>query len=355
MFAQEPKSMPSGSMAQFDGQPSAEKKQDGNAGQRIDAPDPRTGEITGTVIDANHNPVPDANVDLEGRVRSESRKIEADDKGFFDLSGVQPGITYHITVSAPGFSKWNSGTVVLHPGQHLFLTNIKLQIETVVTSVTVTPETNVEIATQQVTVELHQRVLGIIPNFYTVFDRSAAPLTTKLKFRMAFRESADPIIFAGACFHAGINQATDQPNFVLGAQGYGQRLGAVYADDLTNSFFGDAILPSLLHQDPRYYYQGTGTIRSRAFHALSQPFITKGDNGRLQPNYSSVGGDLISGTLSNLYYPDSNRGAELVLQNTLINTGERALGALLKEFVLPRFTRNTKEGIVSPVDGSSSY
>jgi hypothetical protein len=105
---------------------------------------------------------------------------------------------------------------------------------------------------------------------------------------------------------------------------------------------GGAILPLLLHQDPRHFYQGTGTNRPRFFQALSGPFIRKGDNGRFQPNYSSVGGDLASAVLSNAYYPASNRGARQTFQNFIIDTGERMLGSVLQEFVLPRLTRRAK-------------
>jgi len=76
---------------------------------------------------------------------------------------------------------------------------------------------------------------------------------------------------------------------------------------------GSAVLPSLLHQDPRYFYQGTGTTTSRMVHAVSSVVITKGDDGRLQPNYSIIGGDLASAALSNVYYAASNRGAGQVL------------------------------------------
>jgi len=83
---------------------------------------------------------------------------------------------------------------------------------------------------------------------------------------------------------------------------------------------GGAILPSLLHQDPRYFYQGTGTTKSRVLHAVSFPFICRGDNGRLQPNYSTIGGDLGSAAIANAYYPASNRGLGLFFGNFLIGT-----------------------------------
>jgi hypothetical protein len=108
---------------------------------------------------------------------------------------------------------------------------------------------------------------------------------------------------------AGARQAARTPDYVLGAKGYGQRFGAEAADGISDILIGGAILPSILHQDPRYYYQGTGTTRLRLGHALSSPFVCRGDNGRWQPNYSSMGGDLASSALMDTYYPQSNRGA----------------------------------------------
>ena len=89
------------------------------------------------------------------------------------------------------------------------------------------------------------------------------PLTAKLKFKLAVKVSADPITFAGIFFMAGVNQGARIPDYRSGAVGYGERVGAVAADGFTDIMIGGAILPSLLHQDPRYYYQGTGTNRSR--------------------------------------------------------------------------------------------
>jgi hypothetical protein len=105
---------------------------------------------------------------------------------------------------------------------------------------------------------------------------------------------------------------------------------------------GGAILPSLLHQDPRYFYQGTGTKKARALHAISSPFIAKGDNGRWEPNYSSIGGDLATGAISNAYYPESNRGPGLVFDNALITTGGRMVNGLIQEFVLRRLTPSAR-------------
>ena len=174
-------------------------------------------------------------------------------------------------------------------------------------------------------------------------SENAVPLTAKLKFQLAFKTSIDPISFLGAAFLAGINQASDNPDYVQGAKGYGERFGAVYTDGLTDTFIGGAILPAILHQDPRYYYQGTGSHRSRAIHALEAPFICKGDNGEWQPNYSSVGGDLISASLSTSYYPKDDRTAGFVFQNFLIDTAEREVSTLIQEFILRKFTPSAKK------------
>jgi len=139
-----------------------------------------------------------------------------------------------------------------------------------------------------------------------------------------------------------MNQAGNTPDYRQGWKGYGERFGAAYADGFSDIMLGGAILPSLLHQDPRYYYQGTGTDKSRALHALSSPFVCRGDNGRRQFNYSSIGGDLGSAALSNLYYPPSNRSTGLVFENLALTTGERMLSSLVQEFVLHRLTPKTK-------------
>lgn len=301
------------------------------------------GAITGTVMDGNGDIVPGADVALESGGRSSDRRMTTtNDSAFFEFTGVKSGIPYRITVSAPGFDEWTSANVTLAAGQFLDMTGIRLKLINAVTSVTVvaSPE---QIATEQVRIEEQQRVLGFIPNFYVVYDAEhAVPMTAKLKFQMAVRVSVDPVSILGSAFMAGINQAARTPDYVEGAKGYGERFGATYADGLTDIMLGGAILPSLLHQDPRYFYQGTGTIKSRALHAMANPFICKGDNGRWQPNYSSIGGDLISSSISNAYYPPADRGAALLFENVLIGTAERVASSLFQEFVVRKFTPSAK-------------
>jgi len=310
-----------------------------------DAPKPQPGIIVGTVTDVNDDTVPDATVVLEGPALKDPRAVVSNDKGFFEFNNVEPGTTYHVTISAKGFANWTSPTVVLKPGQYEILTGSKLHVAELRTAITVnssaaSPE---EIAAEQVKIEEHQRVFGIIPNFYVAYDPNAAPLTTQLKFKLATKVAFDPVTFIGVGLIAGINQAGDVPNYGQGAQGYAKRYGASYTDGFADIMIGGAILPSLLHQDPRYFYQGTGTKKSRAFHAISSTFICRGDDGRREPNYSTIGGDLAAAAISTAYYPASDRNAGRVFTTALINTGERALANLAQEFLLRKVTSKPKK------------
>lgn len=242
-----------------------------------------------------------------------------------------------------GFTEWTSPAILLRADQSLsYVTNIQLRVA-VTDSVTVYASNN-DIATEQVHLQEQQRVLGFIPNFYVVYDSAnAVPLSTALKFKLAMRAALDPVTIAGVGLLSGVQQAGDTPNYVQGAKGYGQRFGANAADGFSNIVIGGAVLPSLLHQDPRYFYQGTGTTKSRLKHALLRPFICRGENGRSQVNFSSIGGDLASGALSNAYYPDSNRGAGLMFGNFAIDTGERVISDVMQEFVLRRLTPSARK------------
>jgi len=306
-----------------------------------DAPKPQTGIIVGTVTDVNNDTVPGATVVLEGAAIKGPRTVVSNDNGFFEFNDVEPGTDYRVTVRAEGFANWTSPTVVLKPGQYEILTGSKLRIAEARTTITVTPASSEEIATEQVKVEEQQRIFGIIPNFYVVYDHDAAPLTTKLKFQLAAKVVFDPVTILGAAAIAGLNQAGDIPNYGQGAKGYAERFGASYASGVSDIMIGGAILPSLLHQDPRYFYQGTGTKKSRALHAISSTFICRGDDGRRQPNYSTIGGDLGSAAIASAYYPPSDRGPGRVFGTTLINTGERALANVVQEFVLRKLTSKT--------------
>lgn len=308
---------------------------DGREGPQQPARDRYGASISGTITDENGDVIPDAEIVLAGA--GPTRNVISNDTGFFELRDLRPGDSYHLIVKANGFVTWKSNILQLDAGQFLIVDKIKLKLAGAPVSVTVTASP-VEIATEQVRIAEHQRVLGFIPNFLVVYDRNPAPLTPKLKFKLALRVAVDPVTFIGVGGFAAINQAASTPNYVEGLKGYGQRAGALYADGLTDVVLGGAILPSLLHQDPRYFYQGTGSNRSRMFHALFSPFVCRGDNGKWQPNYSSLGGNLASTAISEAYYPSSNRGYGLVFNSFLIGTGERMASALAQEFLLRKLT-----------------
>jgi Carboxypeptidase regulatory-like domain len=300
----------------------------------------QTANISGTVTDTNGDVIPGAAVVLKDPSGPDRTAI-SDLNGLYSFAGLRPGIGYRVSISVQGFVPWTSTAIVLQSGEFHIVKEGQLAIAGGETSVTVS-SSPVEIATEQIHVEEQQRVLGIVPNFYVVYDKNPAPLTTKLKFQLALRVSVDPMSFIGAGALAGMNQAGDTPNYPQGAWGYADRYGAAYADGITDLFIGGAILPSLLHQDPRYFYQGTGSKRSRALHAMAAPFVCKGDNGKTQFNFSSVGGDLFSSAISNVYYPPSNRGYSFVFDSFAIDTGERVVSTLIQEFLLRKLTPSNK-------------
>jgi len=307
--------------------------------QTDQSPETPLGQITGTVTDVKGDAVIGASVILTWIPNSTDQKtVFTTDNGFFRFDALRPTVPYKITINADGFAEWISPPITLAPGQVCPIGNVSLQIATQNTTMEVTYDP-IEIATEQIKSEQTQRIFGVIPNFYVSFDgENAAPLTTKMKFDLALKVSYDPVTIAGIGIVAGARQAGNSPNYPQGEKGFGDRFGASAADGFSDIMIGGAILPSLLHQDPRYFYQGTGTTRSRLRHAILSAFIAKGDNGEWQPNYSSVGGDLASSVLSNLYFPKSNRGTELVFSLFALGTGERIGANVAQEFLLGRFT-----------------
>lgn len=306
------------------------------AAQQVAAPDPQPATIVGTVLDVNGGVVPGAKVVLSGPGSGGTRTLVAGDNGFFQFVNVPSGVAWRIAVSARDFAIWTSSTFVLRPGQYFMLIGIQLRLATVqVSVVALTPE---QVATQQVHEEEKQRILGIVPNFYVTYDRNPASLTSKLKFKLALRSLNDPMTLVGFLLNAGFYQAADYPGYRGGMPGYGQRLGATFAGGYTHLLIGDGLLPSLLHQDPRYFYQGTGTTRSRLLHAFSSAIFTPGDDGHREINYSGIGGDLASGAIANAYYPSGDRGIHLVLTGAVIGTAGRVSYALANEFLVGKHT-----------------
>jgi carboxypeptidase family protein len=297
------------------------------------------GSIVGTVLDQTGSVAVGAIVRLTTEDKSFSREVASGDNGQFSFTNVPAG-PFKITVNASGFGDQGFAGE-LAPGQTYLVRPIVISVATVVTDVKVSVDP-VEVATEEVKEQEHQRVWGIIPNFYVTYHADAAPLTTKLKFRLAWKSTTDPITIAGTAFLAGLQQAGDQyPEFGQGALGYGKRFGAGYADVAASTFLSGAILPSLLKQDPRYYYRGTGTTSSRIWRATSNSILCKGDNGRWQVNYSNIAGAFGGAAISSTFYPTNDRGM-FVLSNGFIRMGESSLAGIIQEFVVTKISKGAK-------------
>ncbi len=167
-----------------------------------------------------------------------------------------------------------------------------------------------------------------------------APLTPKQKFALFGKFTVDPLTFIETGVVAGVEQAAGiYSGFGDGAQDYGRRYGTTYADFFTADFLGEALLPVLLKQDPRYFYKGEGTKGERTLYAVSNSVLCRGDNHQKQVNYSRLLGDFASGGLSNLYYPASSRdGIGLTFYNFGFAIGAQVATNLVQEFFLHKST-----------------
>lgn len=302
-------------------------------------PDPPTkgATVSGTVLDGSGAVVANVKIVMAQPAVPSKRQALSDGTGYFVITNAVPG-PFQLSFSAPGFAPQEESGV-LHPGEEVDLPAITLAVARTDVDVDVM-ESSEEVAEDQVKVEEKQRVLGIVPNYYVSYVHNAAPLTTKLKFQLAWKSTVEPVSFAMTGGLAGIEQAENTySGYGQGMQGYAKRYGAAYGTFVSGTFIGGAILPSLLKQDPRYFWKGTGSRTSRILYAIANSVICRGDNGRWQPNYSAIIGGLAAGGISNLYYPPQNRdGATLTFENAAIGTAFGAAGNIIEEFFLRRLT-----------------
>jgi hypothetical protein len=196
-------------------------------------------------------------------------------------------------------------------------------------------ETQQQKAAEQIKEQEHQRVAGIIPTFNVSYRSDAVSMTAGQKFNLAFHSATDPFTFAAGFLVAGLHEGLDDnPGFPWGSKGYFERAGAAYLDAFDGTMIGNGLLPSLLRQDPRYFRLGHGSAGHRLLYAVASNFMCKSDKTRkFEPNYSNVGGNIIAGALSNLYYPKASRsGIGLTFKNGFIVTAEGGIGSLFNEF-----------------------
>jgi hypothetical protein len=298
--------------------------------------------LSGLITDDDGALVPGAQVTLLSAGSKQRRSTVTGADGHFSFSGVASG-EFTLTVTADGL-EGTSEQGTLNADESLELPPITLRVAIANTDVEVSSLSQQEIAEKQIKVEEKQRLAGLVPNFYVTYDWKAASLTSKQKFKLAVRATVDPATFVIVGGFAGIEQATNSfSGYGQGAAGYGKRYGAGLADTSIGAMLGGYILPSLFHQDPRYFYKGTGSIYSRILYALSTGVIARGDNGKWQPAYAAVLGGFGSGAISNLYYPASNRnGVGLTMENGSLAIASTALGNLLQEFVLKKISSGVK-------------
>jgi hypothetical protein len=162
----------------------------------------------------------------------------------------------------------------------------------------------------------NDRLFYTLPNFLTLEKGGhVPPLTSKQKFQVVFRGSFDPVIYPWYGFLSAISQAENsEPGYGQGWAGYGKRYGAAFADGTIENFITGAILPSALHQDPRYFQLGSGTFTHRALYAISRNIITRTDSGGSQFNYSEIVGGGMSAFISTYSYHPS---ADKTVSNTM--------------------------------------
>jgi len=295
-----------------------------------------TGTISGTIEDQSGAVSVGIAVVLFREGQFSGQKTLTGSNGEYSFSHVVPG-PFTLKVAATGFNTQEvSGE--LHPGEFYIVPLIVLAVSGGETEVRV-GGSQVEVAEQQVKIEETQRVFGFIPNFYVTYEPDPEPLIARQKFKLAWRSVIDPVTMLGAAALAGFEQASDDySGYGQGMEGYGKRFGSSYADIVAGTFIGSAILPSILKQDPRYFYQGTGSKKSRIVHALANSVICKGDNKRWQVNYSSIIGSFATGGVSYLYYPKSERTGGLLVQNSLLRLAESSFTGIVEEFIVRRFT-----------------
>lgn len=263
---------------------------------------------------------------------------QTDSGGAFNFANLPAG-TFQIAISSAGFTSQTIGGV-LRESEAYDAHSIVLPMASAASSVRVSAASQDEIAQEQVNFEEQQRVLGFIPNYFVSYDLHPVPLSVRQKFELAWKTSIDPVTWFMIGAVAGTEQASNTfSGYGQGAQGYGKRFGANAADTFINTMLTGAILPSVLRQDPRYFYKGTGSVSSRALYAIANSVICKGDTGHWQPSYSGILGGLASGGISNLYYPRSDRSdIDVTFANAAIGTAEGAVQNLFQEFVVRHLT-----------------
>ncbi len=162
------------------------------------------------------------------------------------------------------------------------------------------------------------------------------------KFHLFLDQERDPLNFLGANIDAAQAQIShEDPSFGQGAGGYSKRYSAAVTDRASSDFFGVFLYPTFFHQDPRYYRQGQGSVKSRLGHALSHRWVTRSDSGRRMFNFSEWSGTISSKAISNLYHPGNARGFGPTASRVGCSVGGDMAWDVVREF-WPEIARKLK-------------
>lgn len=182
--------------------------------------------------------------------------------------------------------------------------------------------------------EQSQKILGVVPQYSVTSRHNAPPLTADQKFHLMLKSTVNPFEFVATGLQAGLSQAEDEfPAYGQGAEGFGKRYGAAYADQATSNFFSNYAYPVLFKEDPRYFRLGEGSIPHRILYSLEQEFEAVRDTDhRREFNLSNVLGAFTSGAISNAYYPQADRGFGNTMSRSAIALTYGSVGGLVDEF-----------------------
>jgi len=185
-------------------------------------------------------------------------------------------------------------------------------------------------------VDTGDRILGVIPNYQTVNDSSAAvaPLTPRQKWKLALRETMDPFNIANSIVGAGFSQMGNQtPKYGEGGPAFAMRFAAAWADLATQNFFSAGVLATVLHQDPRYYRRGPGSgVVKRVLYSVSRLAVARQDSGRAAFNASGIFGMALGIAASNAYYPSKSIRSEVMAARLSTSVTGGVVGNLMSEF-----------------------
>ncbi len=299
--------------------------------------------IRGAVTDPSGSVVAGAVVTLDTAGSTLQRTAITDETGAFHFSAVEAGV-YKVTITASGFADWTAADVAVHTGEDPPPLSAVLQVAPKSTQVDVSLPPR-ELAAEQVKAEEKQRLLGVFPHYFVTYEPNPAPLTAAQKFRLGWKSFVDPVPILMGGIAAGIEQARNSHReYGQGMEGYAKRFGAQYGDHVNDILIRHVILQAAFHQDPRYFYKGTGSIRSRALYAIATAFVCKGDNGHWQPAYSDVLGDVGAYEVSTIYTAGTSRPWLRLSHTVLLGFSGRIGGNFFEEFVLRKVMAHVPHG-----------